>query len=77
MNASRLLERPYPILAELAEVEQRSPEPHAPQNSRVSVVPLPLSPTWCVVCPRVTRNADLGTFAVMPNAEPVNFWSRR
>ncbi|KAL7960175.1 NIC domain-containing protein [Trichoderma compactum] len=30
LNSSRLLGRPYPILAELAEVEQKSHEPHAP-----------------------------------------------
>ena len=30
LNASRLLERPYPIFTELAEVEQKSHEPHAP-----------------------------------------------
>ncbi|KAK5997855.1 Nuclear pore protein NIC96 [Cladobotryum mycophilum] len=30
LNSARLLRRPYPILAELAEVEQKSYEPHAP-----------------------------------------------
>ncbi|KAL6901386.1 NIC domain-containing protein [Trichoderma evansii] len=30
LNASRLVGRPYPILAELAEIEQKSHEPHAP-----------------------------------------------
>lgn len=30
LNSSRLMNRPYPILAELAEVEQKSHEPHAP-----------------------------------------------
>ncbi|PTB73205.1 NIC-domain-containing protein [Trichoderma longibrachiatum ATCC 18648] len=30
LNSSRLLGRPYPLLAELAEVEQKSHEPHAP-----------------------------------------------
>ncbi|KOS22593.1 Nucleoporin NIC96 [Escovopsis weberi] len=30
LNAARLLRRPYPILAELAEIEQKSHEPHAP-----------------------------------------------
>ncbi|SPO03832.1 related to nucleoporin-interacting protein NIC96 [Cephalotrichum gorgonifer] len=29
LNEARLFKRPYPILSELAEVEQRSPEPHA------------------------------------------------
>ncbi|KAG6038213.1 nuclear pore complex subunit [Claviceps citrina] len=30
LNAARLMKRPYPILAELGEVEQTSHEPHAP-----------------------------------------------
>lgn len=30
LNAARLTKRPYPILSELAEVEQKSHEPHAP-----------------------------------------------
>ena len=29
LNEARVLQRPYPILSELAEVEQKSPEPHA------------------------------------------------
>ncbi|KJZ77758.1 hypothetical protein HIM_02935 [Hirsutella minnesotensis 3608] len=30
LNSARLMQRPYPILTELSEIEQRSHEPHAP-----------------------------------------------
>lgn len=49
------------------------PEPHDSQNSRMRLVPDPLSPSCAFVWPLVIANASLGTLAVIPFSEPVNF----
>lgn len=51
----------------------RMPDPHVGQNSRVSLVPDPLSPTCFFVSPFSILKLFFSIFAVIPKADPVNF----
>lgn len=50
------------------------PEPQVLQNSRVILVPVPLSDSCFLGSPFVRVKALRGILAVMPNGDPVNFY---